>query len=148
MSLRGTLKLPFTLTLTTTGVETADGVANVETEIVDYTIPKGMAVAFRQGDVWYMVVADSTNTQITSGTARMYVRDANKVTKVQVAEAPFSILDAGGTPEDLTKQWKLKTGFSRGPDQHLTIEVESATAVDISQALNDLQLSGLQIVQV
>lgn len=146
--LKGILKLPFTLTLTSTGVETADSVADVESEIVDYTIPKGMSVAWRTGDTWYLVVADSGNSAITSGTARMYISDANKVTKIQVAEAPLARLDAGGTPEDLTMQYKLQAGFSRGPDQHLLIEVESATAVDISQALNDLQLTGLQIVQV
>ncbi len=147
-TLKGTLRLPFTLTLTTTGVETADSVADVESEIVDYTIPRGMAVAFRIGDTLYLVVADSSNAQITAGTMRMYVSDANKISKIQVAEAPLTVLDAGGTPEDLTKQYKLKAGFSRSADQHLLMTIESATAVDISQALNDLQLSGLQIVQV
>lgn len=148
MSIKGTLRLPFTLTLTSTGVDTSDSVANVESEVMDYTVPKGMAVAFRKGDTLYLVVADNTNTQITSGTARLYVSDANKVAKVTVAEAPLATLDAGGTPEDLTKQYKLKAGFSRGPDQHVLLTIESATVVDISQTLNDLQLTGLQIVQV
>lgn len=148
MSLKGILKLPFTLTLTTTGVETADSIADVDSEIVDYTVPKGMAVAFRSGDTLYLVVADNTNTQITSGTARIKIADANKVTKVTVVEAPLKSLDAGGTPEDLTMQYKLKGGFSRTSDQHLLVTVESATAVDISQALNDLQLTGIQIIQV
>jgi hypothetical protein len=148
VSLQGILKLPFTLTLTSTGVTTSDSVADVESDIVDYEIPKGMAVAFRAGDTLYLVVADATNTQITSGTARLYIADANKVAKIQVGEAPLSVLDAGGTPEDLTKQYKLKQGFSRESAQHLLISVESATAVDISQTVNDLQLTGLQIVQV
>ena len=148
MSLKGVLKLPFTLTLTTVGVVVSDSIADVETEIVDYTIPKGMAVAFRSGDTIYLVVADSGDAQITVGTARVYIADANKVMKVKVAESPLASLDAGGTPEDRTAQYSLKAGFSRGPDQHVLITVESATAVDIAQSKNDLQMTGLQILQV
>lgn len=142
------LTLPFTLTLTSTGVSLTDGVADIESEIVDYTVPKGMAVAVRKGDTFYLVVADSGNAQITSGTARIKIADANKVTRITVAEAPLTVLDAGGTPEDTQMQYKIKQGFSRSPDQHVLVTIDSATAVDISQALNDMQLTGVQIVQL
>lgn len=142
------LTLPFTLTLTSTGVSLTDGVADIESEIVDYTIPKGMAVAIRKGDTFYLVVADSGNSQITSGTARIKIADANKVTRITVLEAPLTILDSGGTPEDKQNQYDIKQGFSRAPDQHIIVTVDSATAVDISQTTNDMQLTGVQIVQL
>lgn len=148
MSVKGVLTLPFTLTLDSLGVTTSDSVANVESDIVDYTVPKGMAVSFRKGDHWYLVVADNTNTQITAGTARIKIADANKVVKITVAEVPLKTLDAAGVPEDKEKQYDLQAGFYRVADQHVLVTVESATAVDISQALNDLQLTGVQIVQV
>lgn len=143
-----TLTLPFTLTLVSTGVTLSDSIADSESEIVDYTIPKGMAVAVRKGDTFYLVVADGTNTQITAGTARVKIADANKVTRITVLEAPLTILDSGGTPEDTQMQYKVKQGFSRAPDQHILVTIDSATAVDISQASNDMQLTGVQIVQL
>jgi len=147
LSLKGVLKLPFTLTLGSPGVTKTANTANVWGEIIDYQVPKGMAVAFRQGDRLYLYLATSVPAQVL-GTVRLFVRDPNKVTRIQVAEADLASLDAGGTPEDLTKQWKLRAGFSRAPDQHLTFELLSASVWDPTQATNKLELTGLQVVQL
>ena len=119
MSLKGVLKLPFTLTLDSLGVTKTANTADVESEIIDYQVPKSMAVAFRPGDTLYLFLSTAVPAQITDGTLKVKIADANKVVKLELVIADLASLDAGGTPEDRTKQYVLKAGFSRAEDQHV-----------------------------
>jgi len=144
---RGIVKLPFSLTEDTTGITLSDSVANVETEIIAYQIPRNMSVAFKPGDRFYLRLRTSVPATITSGTVRMYVADANKATKFKVLEAPVTAVYANdGNISDREQMYFLAAGFARGPDEYIIITFEGSDVADDAQT--ELLLEGTQFIKV
>lgn len=148
---RGIVKLPFTLTEETPGITLTDSVTDVESEIVEYQIPRNMSVAFKPGSRFALRLQTSVPAEITAGTVRMYLQDANKTTKFKVLEQPITALN----PNDGTNYWlvsnrdlmhRLAQGFSRGSDELLIITFEGTDIADDAHTL--LILEGVQFIKI
>ena len=148
---KGIVKLPFTLTEETPGITLTDSVTLVESEIVEYQIPRNMSVAFKPGSRFALRLQTAAEAEITAGTVRVYVSDANKATKFKVLEAPITALN----PNDGTSYWlvsdrdkmhRLAQGFSRGADELLIITFEGTDVADDANTL--LILEGVQFIKI
>lgn len=148
---KGIVKLPFTLTEQTPGITLTDSTTLVETEIVEYAVPRNMSVSFKPGSRFAIRLQTDAEAEITDGTVRMYVADANKTTKFKVLEAPITALN----PNDGTTYWlvsnrelmyKLAQGFARGSDELLIITFEGTDVAD--DANTKLILEGVQFIKL
>jgi len=148
---KGIVKLPFILNEKTSGVTLIDSVANVESEIVRFQVPKKVGIAVRAGDRFAIYLRTSVPADITAGTLRMYVMDANKATRFKVLEGPLKAFMGGSsagsfTVDDRTKQFYMPAGFSRETDEWLIITFEGADVADDAQTR--LILEGVQFMQL
>jgi len=146
---RGIAKLP--LTLTEADFVKKDSVANVESEIATYQVPKRMSIAFRQGDRLAIYLATSAAAVITKGKIRIYVADANKATKFKVLETDVLALNPNdGTNywlvSDREKMFKLPAGYSRTSDEYIIITFEGADVADDAQTR--ILMEGVQFLQI
>jgi len=148
---RGVMKLPWSLSEKTTGITLKDSVANVESEIVTYQVPRNMSVAVSAGDRFALYLRTAAPADITEGTVRVYVADANKATKFKVHESPLKAVMAGSTGgsfnvDDREKRFLFKQGFSRVSDEFLIITFEGASVADDVQT--KLLLEGTQFIKL
>jgi len=148
---KGIVKLPWSLTEKTPGITLKDSVANVETEIIAYQIPRNMSIAVKAGDRVALYLRTSVPADITVGTVRIYVADANKATKFKVWEGPIKALMAGSSGgtfnvDDREKMAFFPMGFSRSADEFILITFEGADVADDAQT--KLLLEGTQFIKI
>lgn len=146
----GLMKLPFSLTEKPPTV-LKDSIANVESEIILWQCPKKMSVAFPAGSRLALYLRTSVPADITAGTVRAYITDANKAMKAKVLEAPIGALMAGSTGgafniADREKRYLLPQGFSRETDEYIIFTFEGANVADDAQTM--LLMEGTQFLQV
>lgn len=155
---KGVVKLPWSLTRDSTGITLTDSVANVETEIVAFQIPRNMSVAVSPGNRLFVDLATAAEATIEKGTVRVYVADANKATKFKIVEVPIKALNAGATgtrtdplislgdPSDREKMHKLSSGFSRNSDEFILVTFQGADVAEADDTI--LILDGLQFIKI
>jgi len=148
---KGVIKLPWSLTEKTTGITLKDSVANVESEIILYQVPRNMSIAVSQGNRFALYLRTSVPGDITEGTVRVYVADANKATKFKVHESPLKAVMAGSTGgafnvDDREKRFLMPQGFSRSSDEFLIVTFEGAAVADDAQT--KLLLEGTQFIKL
>lgn len=140
---KGTLQLPLTINESHSSVTLALSVANVESDIVTIRIPRKSAYAFRPGDHLYLTLATATPTSITSGTIKVYIADANKVTKIAVIDS--TPISAFAELTDETKKFRFKSGFARGEDEYIIVTFKGAAVAATAQT--KLMLTGMQVIE-
>jgi len=140
------VEMPFVLTEVTVGVELKDSIADLETPVVEYTVPRGIAVAFQAGHKFYLYLADATGAALPDDAIiRVYVADPTGVaSKIQVLEAKLG--EVNRLKGALEEVYRLHAGFSRAEDEKLIITVLSGTAA--AKANTRLRLEGIQIVRI
>ena len=148
---KGIVKLPWSLTELTTGITLTDSVADIESEIVSYQIPRNMSVAFKKGDRIALYCRTAVPADITAGTIRIYIADANKATKFKVWEGPLKALMCGSSSEvfnvdDNEKRALLPAGFSRAEDEFILITFTGSDVVDDAHIA--LLMEGTQFIKV
>jgi len=152
---KGIVKIPWTLTHRSAGVTLSDGTANAEATVVEYQVPRNMAIAVRPGDRFWFMARSTVPGDLTNGIVRIYIADANKATKYKVFEAPFEAVNAGASgapphPEasDRERRALIPIGFSRGADEFILITYEDFAGQTLDDAEIRLILEGVQILQV
>ena len=148
---KGVVKLPLILNEKSSGVTLLDSTANVESEIVRFQVPKKVSIGVRDGDRFAIYLRTSAPADITAGTLRMYVMDANKATRFKVLEGPIKAFMAGSSAgtfnvDDREKRFLMPGGFSRETDEWLIITFEGASVADDVQT--KLILEGVQFLQL
>jgi len=148
---KGVVKLPLILNEKSSGVTLLDSTANVESEIVRFQVPKKVGIAVREGDRFAIYLRTSVPGDITAGTLRLYVMDANKATRFKVLEGPLKAFMSGSSAgafnvDDRTKQFYMPAGYSRETDEWLIITFEGADVADDAQT--KLLLEGVQFLQL
>jgi len=148
---KGVYQLPLMLNEKSSGITLIDSVANVESEIVRYQVPKKVAIAVRAGDRFALYLRTSVPADITVGTVRMYLMDAQKATRFKVLEAPIKAFMAGSSGgtfgvDDREKRFLMPAGFSRETDEWLIITFEGADVSDDAQT--KFILEGTQFLQI
>jgi len=141
-----TIEAPFTLTEVSKGVTLTDSVADLESAVVTYVVPKGMAVAFREGDKFTLVLADGTGAALPDDTIiRVYIADpTGQVYKVVVVEAKLGeVKKLTGALEEI---YRLPAGFSRSADEQIIITALGKTAA--AKANTKLRMTGVQVVRI
>ena len=148
---KGIVKLPWSLTEKTTGATLTDSVDNIESEVVSYQIPRNMSIAVGPGNRFALYLRTSVPADITVGTIRVYVADANKATKFKVCEGPLKAFMAGSSAgnfnvDNREMRWLFPQGFSRSADQFILITFEGADVADDAQT--KLLLEGTQFIKI
>lgn len=141
----GVVKLSFSLTEKTPNISLSDGVANVESEVVAYQVPRNMSIAVKKGDKLYTYFASSVPTEIAEDSIiRVYLADANKTTKFKVLEARYGELkNLTGYEEQI---YRFLQGFARGMDEFILITADADLA--IASAQTKLRLQATQFVKI
>ena len=148
---KGIVKLPWSLTEKTPGITLTDSVSGIESEIVANQVPRNMSVAVSPGNRFALRLQTSVPAEITDGTVRIYVADANKTTKFKIAEGPITAFNPNdGTNywliSDRDKRYLMAQGFGRGSDEFIIITFEGTDVVDDAQTL--LLLEGTQFIKI
>lgn len=141
----GVVKLAWSLTEKTPNIELSAGVADVETEVVGFQIPRNCSIAVKKGDKLYIYLASVTPTEIAEDSIiRVYLADANKTTKFKVLEARYGELkNLTGYEEQI---FRFRQGFARGEDEFILITADADLAIDSAQTL--LRLQGTQFIKI
>jgi hypothetical protein len=125
------VKEEITLNQSTSGVVLADGVANIDSEIISYTVPDKSAIRLRPTDTLDMYLADSTPTEL-AGTSQvtLYVTDALGRRREVILQAPYEKLKE--TRDKMLIQY-LRKDYVAEADQIIKISVVGNLAVDDAQ---------------
>ena len=141
----GVVKLGWSLTEKTPNIEVGEGVANVESEVVAYQVPRNCSVAVKKGDKFYIYLASVTPTEIADDSIiRVYLADANKTTKFKVLEARYGELkNLTGYEEQI---FRFRQGFARGEDEFILVTADADLAIASANTL--LRVQGTQFVKI
>ena len=148
---KGIVKLPWSLTEETPGITLTDSTTLVESEIVAYQVPRNMSVAVSPGNRFAIRLKTAAEAEITAGTIRVYVADANKTTKFKICEGPITVFNPNdGTTywlvSDRDKRYLMAQGFGRGSDEFIIITFEGTDVADDLQT--NLLLEGKQFIKI
>ncbi|NVM23520.1 MAG: hypothetical protein HWN68_17275 [Desulfobacterales bacterium] len=154
---KGIIKLPWSLTEYSTGVSLSDGVANTETEVVEFQVPRNMSVAVKAGARFAFYARDTADAELFDGIVRIVLADANKTSKFKVYEAPIGAVGGGASGgkaagmvewADREKMARVPAGFSRGSDEFLLITYEDKEGKVLDDTEIALLLEGVQFVKI
>lgn len=115
-------RYPLELTEKTEGVVIKSNTANVETPIVEFTVPALATVYISAGSPVYLVAKDSTGAVISTGTVTLYAVDPFGIKEVKIAEAR---IDQLGELVDVNKMYRLRASVVLREKRKLVIKLLS-----------------------
>lgn len=121
------VEAPYEITQVDPAVKLFDGVAGIETVIVDFTVPDETWFVFQPADTFGIYLADTAGVEAEPGAIIRLIRaDPNEVQRALQLIATYERVKE---MVDRTKIKMLGKGFRLEPKQKLLITVRSARAM-------------------
>ena len=126
--------------------------ATVQTEIINYRVPDRTALKVKRGARFYLKIETSgaaNNTQILTGTVKIFAASSDKQSRKDlVAQGSPDEMDAGGTPEDRDKQFRILKDFTIGPREYVIVEFDTNAAVAglVSTTYTKFRLDSIKVM--
>ena len=122
----------FRITQSASGITQAAGTADVQSDIVTFTIPDATGFIIRPGDVFSLYLADSAGPTQLAGTTSVKVihTDSNSVIERELLNAEYTVAQDFS---DRNKIFTFGQRVSLSPDERLVLRVTGNLATATAQ---------------
>lgn len=124
-------RITWSITENTPGIGLEDSIADVESVVIQYQIPRRTEVALQRGDQFFVALATVVPADIDVGTVRAYKTNPTGTYRIKFFEGPIArISGLVGGSEDV---YRLKAGMAFHSDEILQITFEGADVADAGE---------------